>query len=352
MELVSLIIPVYNAEKYLTKCIDSCISQTYQNIEIILADDGSLDHSGQICTEYASKDRRVKVCRQKNAGVSSARNLGLDLSKGRYIMFVDADDWICQTAVEDMMRAQQKSGADLIVAGIQTYDSLGNQITERVTLTERMFKNENIVIPVFRWKENFLYRNCWGKLYKRSIIRENGIHFDPAMTYGEDTCFVLDYLGCSKSIRQISARLYHYREVQDQKKSVRYGLENVDYQWKNGLILYQSRMRLLYKTGTFYRFHNEADALYLERIRFFMNICVANRCPGGSIIMKLKSVPEEKPDLDKIKLRNVRHPADKVILLLLKRHNYVLLYEFFKWKVKIYNGIYKHIKTIGKGKRG
>lgn len=92
--LISIIVPVYNVEQYLSRCVDSLVNQTYHNIEIILVDDGSPDRSGEICDEYAKKDKRVKVIHQSNGGLSDARNTALDIAKGDYLMFVDSDDWI------------------------------------------------------------------------------------------------------------------------------------------------------------------------------------------------------------------------------------------------------------------
>ena len=103
MDKISVVVPVYNVEKYLRKCIDSIINQTYKNLEIILVDDGSPDKCGEICDEYAKKDNRVKVIHKKNAGVSSARNDGIDNATGEYIIFVDSDDWLEDNAIEIMV---------------------------------------------------------------------------------------------------------------------------------------------------------------------------------------------------------------------------------------------------------
>ena len=103
-DLISVIVPVYNVEKYLNKCLDSIISQTYTNLEIILIDDGSTDNCGKICDEYASKDKRIKVIHKENAGVSSARNYGIQCATGDWIMFVDSDDWIEFDAINSIRR--------------------------------------------------------------------------------------------------------------------------------------------------------------------------------------------------------------------------------------------------------
>lgn len=114
---VSIIIPVYNAEKHISKCIESLTNQTYKEIQIILINDGSTDKSGQICEAYAEKDNRIIVIHKENGGVSSARNIGLENSTGYYIMFVDSDDWIEEDAIKRLMQVQNKYSYDLIMFG-------------------------------------------------------------------------------------------------------------------------------------------------------------------------------------------------------------------------------------------
>ena len=116
--LISIIVPVYNVEQYLSRCVDSLVNQTYHNIEIILVDDGSPDRSGEICDEYAKKDKRVKVIHQSNGGLSDARNTALDIAKGDYLMFVDSDDWIEPTMYEEMLSFMEKEQLDLVECGI------------------------------------------------------------------------------------------------------------------------------------------------------------------------------------------------------------------------------------------
>ena len=118
--LLSVIVPIYNVEEYLEKCLDSIINQTYKNLEIILVDDGSPDKCPQICDEYAKKDDRIVVIHKENGGVSSARNLGLDIAKGEFITFVDSDDWIDETMYEKMMLKQAEENLDLVFTRYKT----------------------------------------------------------------------------------------------------------------------------------------------------------------------------------------------------------------------------------------
>ena len=113
--LISLVIPVYNVEKYLDKCMESVLAQTYDNYEVILVDDGSTDNSGKMCDEYAERDSRVTVYHQKNSGVSVARNVGIENAKGEFISFIDSDDWVDESYLEKLVNAQIKYNADLTI---------------------------------------------------------------------------------------------------------------------------------------------------------------------------------------------------------------------------------------------
>lgn len=117
--LISVIVPVYKVEKYIKKCIESIINQTYENLEIILVDDGSPDNCGKICDEYAKKDKRIKVIHKENGGVSSARNLGLEKSNGQYITFIDSDDWIEEEYCEILLTTLKEQNADCAICRLQ-----------------------------------------------------------------------------------------------------------------------------------------------------------------------------------------------------------------------------------------
>ena len=123
--LISVIVPVYNVEQYIHQCVDSILSQTYKNLEIILVDDGSPDNCPAICDEYARNDDRVKIIHQENGGISAARNSALDLCTGEYIAFVDSDDWIESNAYEEMMSEMQKKDLDVVFCGVNVITADG-----------------------------------------------------------------------------------------------------------------------------------------------------------------------------------------------------------------------------------
>ena len=191
---ISVIVPVYNAEKYLRRCIDSVLAQTYADFELLLIDDGSKDKSGEICDEYAQKDARVRVFHKENGGVSSARNLGLDNAKGEWVTFVDSDDYIKSRFLES---AIINAHSDLVIG-----DSLWLDANDKIVACDNFsFTNlskEEIL-------EKYLYSGAftvpWGKLYSHSIIANYSIRFNTELRFAEDLCFVYQYLLYVKEIQ-------------------------------------------------------------------------------------------------------------------------------------------------------
>lgn len=192
---ISVIIPVYNAEATLRRCVDSVLSQTFTDFECLLINDGSKDRSGEICDEYAAKDSRVRVFHKENGGVSSARNVGLDNMRGEWVTFVDSDDYIQDGFLDYLMSSEQ---ADLIIGSaiavngsdIRTYTNLGY-------LPEGYFTLESSIIQDYLTSTEF--KVPWGKLFRRSLLSK--LRFDIGMKVGEDAHFILLFLKLVYSIR-------------------------------------------------------------------------------------------------------------------------------------------------------
>lgn len=202
--MLSIIIPVYNTEKYLKKCIDSILAQTYIHLELILVDDGSKDMSSSICDEYASKEMRIRVVHKVNGGVSSARNSGLDVCQGEYVMFVDSDDWLEPDFCKELMCQAER--ADLVAGGYTMIDKSGK--------SEYAFKNQTIHFPEQMGK-NFdeLYKNNFfntpfSKVYRRERIGKQ--RFCVSVALGEDFLFNLEYLEKCSIIKTMDAVGYIY----------------------------------------------------------------------------------------------------------------------------------------------
>ncbi len=223
-ELISVIVPVYNVEKYIKKCIESIINQTYVNLEIIIINDGSTDESGRICDEIKTYDSRIKVFHKKNGGLSSARNYGMNKATGNYYVFVDSDDWIKNTMIEKLYSALIKNNAEIVCCGRIIIDDKGNK--KEVCIEENMsFTCKEIIEKtVF---DNNIGVAAWGKIYHKSLFEEivfpNGeIHEDVAIIYKL-------FYKCNK-IYAINSAEYYYRNNPK-------GISKSQYTKKNNVVL-------------------------------------------------------------------------------------------------------------------
>ena len=210
MSKISIIIPIFNSEKFIHQCLESIVSQTLIDWECILINDGSIDNSGMICEEYAEKDNRFKVIHQKNGGSASARNAGLQHCHSKYIAFVDSDDYIGNNYLEKLYNAIETNDADLIICGY----------------TEQKGKQKKKIIPTLGLKNiesvfaDFLSGQIkgylWNKLFKSEIIERHSIKFSEGHNLWEDNLFVLQYLYKSHKIFFISDCIYNYnRQIQN-----------------------------------------------------------------------------------------------------------------------------------------
>ncbi len=208
MSTISIIVPVYNVEKYLSKCIDSILAQTYTDFELLLIDDGSPDRSGAICDEYATRDPRIRVFHKPNGGVSSARNMGLDNARGEWITFIDADDYIIASFLSDFQF--EKCESDIILQGY--CNGYNGVIKDKIFFDAS--ETGNSISEVFcNGERKKLLNSPVSKLLKQKIIRDNKLRFDSNTSYGEDHLFVLDYfLFCeSASISEFVGYVYNHR---------------------------------------------------------------------------------------------------------------------------------------------
>lgn len=202
---ISVIVPVYNAEKWLRRCVGSILAQTYTDFELLLINDGSTDDSGVICDEYAGKNSRIRVFHKPNGGVSSARNLGLDNARGEWITFVDSDDWVELEYLECLL--SNVGGAELSICDFVIRGS--DEVWPDKIETGLISKDK---LAAF-YTETYPYCHLtapWIKLYKKSIIEENNIRFKEDISTLEDTIFVLEYLRWVENITCSNRKLYNY----------------------------------------------------------------------------------------------------------------------------------------------
>lgn len=223
MEKISVIVPVYNVEKYIAQCIESILCQTYQNIELILVNDGSQDDSGKICDEYAGKDSRIRVIHQVNRGLSVARNAGLDIASGDYIAFVDSDDFIKPNMYELLLSAMKKNNSDMVLCNYCKVSETGEFEHDNFYV-----RNETVSgMKALEWLERehyWSYIVVWARLYKRSLFenlkfKENYIHEDEFIAHEL-------YIRC-KTVTGIEDSLYCYRNNSKSVTSVK-GIRYLD----------------------------------------------------------------------------------------------------------------------------
>lgn len=209
MPEVSIILPVYQAEKYLVRCIDSVLHQEYQDFELICVDDGSRDHSPSILDDYAQRDQRVVVIHQANAGVSTARNNGLARAKGTYIQFLDADDWIASNATTELVRCAKQSNADMVVADF--YRVVGTKVARKGSiLSDDVLTLEEYADCMKLSPADFYYGVLWNKLYRNDMIQKYHLQMDPKVSYCEDFIFNLEYLLHCHAIAPLQIPVYYY----------------------------------------------------------------------------------------------------------------------------------------------
>lgn len=222
MKTVSIIVPVYNSENSLRRCIDSILSQTYENFHIIMVDDGSNDASLQICMDYKRIDSRIDVIHQKNCGVSVARNRGLDAAIGDYLMFVDSDDWIEADTLETALQ-NMKDDTDIVTFSF-TYENNGQAVT---CILEKSDYNLADLFTKKRKERETVLCTIWNKLYSLKPIRENHIRFDQGIHFGEDFLFNVKVYSYAKKIVIIPNLLYHY-DCSSETSSVKRLYNNYD----------------------------------------------------------------------------------------------------------------------------
>ena len=218
MPKISVIVPVYNVEKYLAQNVDSLLAQTWQDFEIILVDDGSQDKSGAICDQYEKKDQRIKVIHKSNEGLGFARNSGLDVANGDYVVFLDSDDYGAPDMLERLMKPILEDGADTVIGGFQRVSDEGDVLYQE-QYEKQLFNGDNVFYEFLpkifgsEPKKHDAFRmSVWNGLYSMSIIREYNVRFpSERVMISEDLLFDLDYYRHAQAVAVIDSLAYCYR---------------------------------------------------------------------------------------------------------------------------------------------
>ena len=214
--IVSIIVPVYNAAKplgenktVLHRCIDSILNQEYRDYELIVVDDGSKDESGKILDEYAAKNERINVIHKENSGVSNTRNLAIQNARGKYIQFLDADDWITTDATKSLVRTMEESKADLVIADF--YRVVGENTSHKGKIdSDKVLTRDEFADYMIQNPADYYYGVLWNKLYKKSIIDTYHLKMDASLSWSEDFIFNLEYLLHVKHVAPLQLPIYYY----------------------------------------------------------------------------------------------------------------------------------------------
>lgn len=259
---VSVIVPVYKAEKYLHKCVDSILAQTFRDFEVLLVDDGSPDRSGTICDEYAQKDPRVRVFHKENGGVSSARQCGLDHAQGEYTIHADPDDWVEPNMLEELYAKAKAEDADMVICDYYVNDSRRQRYVKQ---QPSALDHETVLRELFQQ----LHGSCWNKLVRRACYRDFGVSFPLNFSFSEDLYVNVSLVMHTIKIAYVSKGYYHYVQFLNENSIVnRKYDENV---YLEDLVMRDEFSKLLQRTNVYAICMATIDYARIRRAFFYSN---------------------------------------------------------------------------------
>ena len=320
--LVSVIVPIYKVEKYLSKCLDSIASQTYTNIQVILVNDGSPDNCQLICENYCRKDARFELINKKNGGLASARNAGLEIVRGNYIVCVDSDDWVEPNMVEILLKNMIENKADMSVCSFFENRIGGAKheiFSEKIYILSQEEAVERLITP------GKFYGFAWNKMYRKSLLGTQ--RYDESIFKGEDSPFSLEYvLKCKKVVVQ-DIPLYHYRVDSVSISRSKFNLGNMTV-----LNSYQNMVDILTKFGFSNKIINMQRVQYAGKLLSLRtNIILSKK---SKFIKQLEVIDMQMKLYEKLYLKsnlvNVKHKVAYFLGI-----HFKLLFEFF---CKVYKG--------------
>ena len=317
--MISVIVPVYNAEKYLVQCIESILDQTFSNFELLLIDDGSADGSAEICRSYQGKDKRVRLLQQENAGASAARNRGLEEAQGTYIMFVDSDDYIDSALLERAYDTIKETDADLYICGLSVEIFKKMEIVSQkkyVSKGKNGYRTREILENFGEFfPDQYIYGPC-HKLYHRKTIEENKVRFDNDLTIWEDFLFNQHILMGCETVYISDEALYHYRMEGEGSLSHR----SNPYYYKMTTFVYDNMRELLQRFGCSNEARARFELTYFHALLYGITTCYSNHYSETAPEDRLKIIKDVSSNVHirELPLKRLQGIKLKAILLLLK----------------------------------
>lgn len=315
-DLISIIVPIYNVEKYLSQCVESLINQTYKNIEIILVDDGSKDNCGNICDEYAQKDNRIIVVHKENGGLSDARNKGIDIAKGKYFVFVDSDDYVSNKFVENLYQMILENDCDIAICDYLQFENT-LPVQEELQIKVDVLSNIEVLSKIY--SENVKMIVAWNKIYKKELFNQIRYPFGK-INEDEFTTYKLIYKANKVAIS--NEPLYYYRFNSSSIMGSGFNEKRLQY-----IEALEERMQF-YKEKSLDKLYKETEICYLDGLITFYIHSKQSNIQDSKKIEKLLSSKfklsykkmKNNELIDKVRRRKyiIFNFSDKLFYLLLK----------------------------------
>ena len=321
-ELISIIVPVYNVQEYLERCINSIWQQTYQNLEIILVDDGSTDRSGQMCDEFAQKDPRIKVVHKENGGLSDARNAGLQQATGAYIGYVDSDDWIEPQMYDTMYKACKRENADIAIC--RYHCAYEGAAEEEGTNQQSVFDRETLLnIYICGHNDYVVYNSVWSKLFSRKLVEDMVF---PKGRNSEDIMYTTRAFCRANKAVYIDSFFYHYvidraGSIMNEKKTER--------MFRDELPFWREHIQLIRETVSPYMGDKAAYYYYRRLLFYYIDYKKSNAEEAASkIALELK---EKKEEINRLLASDFAAKGDRVRMkcMLFSPKLYYLIDRFY-----------------------
>lgn len=333
MQKISVIVPVYNVEKYLERCLNSIVNQSYKNLEILLIDDGSKDLSSEICDEFSKSDNRIKVIHKENEGVAKARNVGLDMATGEYIAFVDSDDYIDLNMFEILMNNMKNTNADISMCD---FISTGSSNEKSVISSNVCELSSFEALAHLYVDKDISFVSLWGKIFKKEIF--NGVRL-PLLTCGEDNAVLYKILYKSNKVVYSPSQLYKYYQRENS------AVHTFDESSANDFDLFNVQMKYWKDKNEPVLFRMCFERNFKRLIMTLDCSCNAKKCDDFNNIIKERY---EKSVKENIKSLNIT-PVEKKLYLLDWTHGKSHKFALFYIRLKQFLRNYKFLKKCNLG---